>query len=63
LLDQETLTKKLLEAKEKEKKKDRVSFMGNHDGVPHHWVLNRHLIDGRLYVKTLRQTFMEGIKV
>jgi hypothetical protein len=37
-------------------------FMGIHDGALHHWVINQHLLDGRLYMKTLRQTFMEGIK-
>jgi len=38
-----------------------LTFMILHDGVLHQWVLNRNLIDGREYVKTLRKIFFYGL--
>lgn len=39
-----------------------LTYMGIHDGILHHWVLNRNSLDGRQYVKTLRRIFLEGLK-
>lgn len=39
-----------------------MTFMAIHDGVLHHWVLNRYRMDGTKYVKTFRRIFFEGIK-
>ena len=38
-----------------------LTFMALHDGVLHHWVLNRHHLDGSLYVRTFREIFLHGL--
>jgi AcrR family transcriptional regulator len=38
-----------------------LTFMAMHDGVLHQWVLNRHQLDGRLYVRTFREIFLHGL--
>jgi TetR/AcrR family transcriptional regulator, transcriptional repressor for nem operon len=38
-----------------------LTFMGLNDGILHHWVLNRNLLDGRQYVRTMRKIFFEGV--
>ncbi|HTY24032.1 MAG TPA: TetR/AcrR family transcriptional regulator [Desulfomonilaceae bacterium] len=38
-----------------------LTFMALHDGVLHHWVLNRYRIDGSLYVRTFREIFLNGL--
>ena len=35
-----------------------LTFMALHDGVLHQWVLNRHHLDGTLYVRTFREIFL-----
>ena len=37
-------------------------FMALHHGVLHQWVLNRHQLDGRDYVRTFRKIVMGGLK-
>ena len=37
-------------------------FMALHHGVLHQWVLNRHHLDGRDYVRTFRKIVMGGLK-
>jgi len=37
-------------------------FMALHHGVLHQWVLNRHQMNGRDYVRTFRQIVMGGLK-
>ena len=39
-----------------------LTFMAIHHGVLHQWVLNRHKLDGRDYVKTFRKILMDGLK-
>lgn len=38
-----------------------LTFMALHDGVLHQWVLNRHHLDGELYVRTFREVFLHGL--
>jgi hypothetical protein len=38
-----------------------LTFMALHDGVLHHWVLNRYHLDGTLYVRTFREIFLHGL--
>ena len=38
-----------------------LTFMGLHDGILHQWVLNRERIDGKMYVRTFRKIFFQGI--
>lgn len=38
-----------------------LTFMALHDGVLHQWVLNRHHLDGELYVRTFREIFLHGL--
>ncbi len=38
-----------------------LTFMAMHDGVLHQWVLNRHQIDGAVYVRTFREIFLRGL--
>jgi AcrR family transcriptional regulator len=38
-----------------------LTFMALNDGILHHWVLNRNLLDGRQYVRTMRRIFFEGV--
>lgn len=37
-----------------------LTFMALHDGVLHHWALNKHRIDATLYVRTFRKIFLHG---
>jgi AcrR family transcriptional regulator len=37
-------------------------FMALHHGVLHQWVLNRHQLDGREYVRSFRKIVMGGLK-
>ncbi|MFH1116502.1 MAG: TetR/AcrR family transcriptional regulator [Pseudomonadota bacterium] len=38
-----------------------LTFMALHDGVLHHWVLNKYRLDGTLYVRTFRKIFLRGL--
>jgi AcrR family transcriptional regulator len=38
-----------------------LTFMALHDGVLHHWVFNRNLIDAEEYVRTFRRIFIYGL--
>ena len=38
-----------------------LTFMALHDGVLHHWVLNKYHLDGTLYVRTFREIFLRGL--
>lgn len=38
-----------------------LTFMALHDGVLHQWVLNKHHLDGELYVRTFREIFLHGL--
>lgn len=38
-----------------------MTFMGLNDGILHHWVINRNALDGRQYVRTMRNVFFGGI--
>ena len=38
-----------------------LSFMAMHDGMLHQWILNKPVIDGRAFIRTFREIFMQGL--
>lgn len=38
-----------------------MTFMGLNDGILHHWIINRNMLDGRQYVRTMRRVFFDGV--